>query len=118
MEDTIGKYIQKFLRFNGISNKDAGESIGLSESAFEKFLTKDDILISRLLKLSQFIDKNLIDYYYEKEPLATFRKEEVRELMQRLEHADELIKKNDLIIETQTKYIRELEEKLKKANIR
>ncbi|WP_312364903.1 hypothetical protein [Sphingobacterium sp.] len=112
MEESIGKYIQKFLRAKGISNKDAGESIGLSESAFEKFLTKDDILISRLFKLSQFTEMNLLKYYYEKEPLASFRDEEFRELQQKLEHAKLLIEKNDIIIETQIKYIAELEEKI------
>lgn len=118
MEETIGKYIQKFLRYKGISNKDAGESIGLSESAFEKFLTKDDILISRLFKLSQFSERNLLQYYYEKEPLLSFRKEENLELLQKLDYAETLIEKNDLIIETQTKYIKELENKLEKANIK
>ncbi|MGN5955572.1 hypothetical protein ACP6L2_13250 [Sphingobacterium lactis] len=113
MEETIGKHIQKFLRYKGISNKDAGESIGLSESAFEKLLTKDDILISRLFKLSQFSEKNFLQYYYEKEPLESFRKEEFRELQQKLEHAEIVIAKNDLIIETQSKYIKELEAKLK-----
>ena len=109
---TIGKYIQKSLRAKGISNKSAADSIGLSESAFEKFLTKDDILISRLLKLSQFTEKNLLRYYYEKEPLVSFRKDEIRELQQKLEYAEILIEKNDLIIETQVKYIAELEEKI------
>jgi len=116
MEDSLGKHIQKFLRYKGISNKDAGESIGLSESAFEKSLTKDDILISRLFKLSQFAGKNFLQYYYDKEPLASFRKEELRELEQKLECAEKLISKNDLIIENQAKYIKELEEKLKREN--
>jgi len=113
MEETIGKHIQKFLRYKGISNKDAGESIGLSESAFEKLLTKDDILISRLFKLSQFAEKNFLQYYYEKEPLVSFRVEEFRDLYQKLEHAETVMAKNDLIIENQTKYIKELEEKLR-----
>lgn len=114
MGENIGKYIQRFLRFKGISNVDAGESIGLSESAFEKVLTKDDILISRLLKLSKLADNNFLQYYYDKEPLATFRKKEFLELNNKLEHAKILIEKNNLIIENQTKYIKELEEKLKK----
>ncbi|MEI2273572.1 hypothetical protein OHD16_15595 [Sphingobacterium sp. ML3W] len=116
MKETIGKYIQKFLRFKGISNKDAAESIGLSESAFEKFLTKEDILISRLFKLSQFSAENLMQFYYEKEPLASFRKKEILEFQQKLEFANVLIEKNNLIIENQTKYIKELENRLKKLN--
>lgn len=118
MEETIGKYIQKILRFKGISNKTAGESIGLSESAFEKFLTKDDILISRLFKLSQFSGINLLKYYYEKEPLESFRKDEIYDLRQKLEYSEIIIEKNDLIIETQKKYIKELEDKLKTHNVK
>ncbi|WP_104382179.1 hypothetical protein [Sphingobacterium sp. HMA12] len=113
MEETIGKYIQKNLRFKGISNKDAGESIGLSESAFEKFLTKDDILVSRLFKLSQFAEINFIKYYQDKEPLKAFIQGEINDISQKLDFAEILLKKNDLIIENQVKYIKELEEKLK-----
>ncbi|WP_286862272.1 MULTISPECIES: hypothetical protein [Sphingobacterium] len=118
MEETIGKCIQKVLRFKGISNKNAGESIGLSESAFEKFLIKDDILINKLFKLSEFTDNNLMQYYYDKEPLASYRKEEIFELQQKLDNAAILIEKNDLIIEYQIKYIKELEEKLIKETSR
>lgn len=53
-----------------------------------------------------------MQYYYDKDPLASFREEELRELHNKLEHAETIIAKNDLIIENQAKYIKELAEKI------
>lgn len=121
MEESIGKHIQKYLRYKGISNKSAGDSIGLSESAFEKNLMKNDILISRLFKLSCHAGKNFLEFYYDKEPLATFREEELLKWTEKMENLEktvqlkeELIKEKDQVIVLQNKLIAELEEKLGK----
>lgn len=119
MEDSIGNYIRRYLRNNGISNTEAGDAIGLSESAFEKVLMKDDIHINRLLKLSSYLDKNLLEYYYEKEPLVRFKKNEVADLLQKIEFLENSLQQQakaiidkDKIIEFQDKLISELEGKL------
>lgn len=118
MEESIGKYIRQYLRSNSISNSEAGGFIGLSESAFEKVLMKDDISINRLLKLSLHLNKNLFEYYYEKEPMLAFRKNELSTLFQKIDSLENSIEQKikaitdkDKIIEFQEKYINELEKK-------
>ncbi len=119
MDETIGKYIQKHLRFNSISNKKAGEAIGLSESAFEKILMKDDILLSRLLKLSEYTGINFFEYFFEKDPLLAFRKnenekftEQINNLNQSIKILKEQINDKCQIIELQNRLIENLQEKL------
>ncbi len=121
MDDSIGKYIQKWLRFKNISNQQGGDAVGLSKSAFEKVLTKDDILVSRLLKLTSLANENLLEYYYDKEPLKSFREKEISAwtdkidtLNRELASEGKLLEKNDEIISLQRKYIAELEDKLKR----
>lgn len=121
MNDSIGKYIQKWLRSKEISNKEAGNAVGLSESAFEKVLTKDDILISRLLKLTALTNQNLLEYYYKEKPLNTFREKELEEwsksidsLNKEIESKNFLLKKNEELLMLQRKYIKELEEKIQR----
>lgn len=119
MSDTIGNYIRQYLRSNSISNLTAGEFIDISESAFEKVLMKDDISVNRLLKLSLHLNKNLFEYYYDKEPFNSFRQEEYNELNQKiiqletfLEQKTQSIIDKDKIIAFQEKLIAELTEKL------
>jgi len=116
--EEIGRHIQRTLRFKGISNATAAGFIGLSESAFEKLLTKEDILVSRLLKLSQCAQENFLEYFYDKEPIQKFRLEEQRIIQEKFEILQEKLKLKDQIIEEkertiilQQKLIEELEKK-------
>lgn len=121
MSESIGQHIRKWLRFKDISNKQAGNVIGLSESAFEKLLTKDDILIGRILLLSTKANQNFLEYYYDKQPLNSFRQKEVDEwnakieqLQNQLKEKEELLATRIELMETQRKLINELEEKVKR----
>jgi len=64
MGDSIGSFLRLKLRSKNISNKDAGAAIGLSESAFGKILRQDDIYASRLVKLSELLQENLLEHYH------------------------------------------------------
>lgn len=118
MAEFIGEYIRQKLRDQRISNKRAGEEIGLSESAVEKILVKNDINVDRFLKLSALLQENLLEFYYDKEPLRTFRQQELdvwHEKISAINYIitiqEEKIKLQEELLETQRKLIEELEKK-------
>lgn len=111
MSISIGKYITQKLRSKGIYNKIAAKHIGLSESAFEKVLTQDDIYTSRLLKLSQLLQENLFAFYNDQEPLKTLINEKEQERNAQIDSLKEKIADQNLIIFNQTEVIRLLLEK-------
>ncbi len=115
----IGEYLRLKLRSKNISNQAAGSCIGLSESAFEKILTQDDIYSSRLVKLSELVEENLFEFYNSIEPIKSYylksRNEQdakIESLNQQIELQKELVQSKNDIIELQKKYISELESKL------
>lgn len=105
MEESIGRYIQRTLRFKGISNEAAGQAIGISESAFEKILTKDDILLSRILKLSKCAGVNFLDYLNDKDPIAAFKKEEQKKSLEEIKILNEKLALKDQIIQEKERTI-------------
>ena len=124
MNDSIGSYIRSKLRTKNFSNKEAAASIGLSESAFEKILTQDDIYASRLLKLSELLNENLFEFYFNNEPIRSLilaEKKEYREALRivsdKTELQKQIIDSKEELLSTQRKYILELESR-KKNNTR
>lgn len=116
----IGEYLRLKLRSKNISNQVAGSCIGLSESAFEKILTQDDIYSSRLVKLSDLVEENLFEYYNSIEPIKSYylksrnlQEAKIQSLNQQIELKNELVKSKNDLIELQNKYISEFENKLK-----
>lgn len=121
MNNSIGEYLRLKLRGKNISNKEAGASIGLSESAFEKVLTQDDIYASRLVKLSELVDENLLEYYNKIEPIKSFvllekneQKAVLRSLADKIELQKQVIDNKEELLITQRKYISELESRIQK----
>lgn len=120
MEDSIGSYLRLKLRSKNISNKDAGASIGLSESAFEKILMQDDIYASRLVKLSELSKENLLEFYNQIEPIKSFIQVEkdkqeaaLQILIDKIDLQKQIIDGKEELLETQRKYILELESQYK-----
>lgn len=121
MNNSIGEYLRLKLRSKNISNKEAGTSIGLSESAFEKILTQNDIYASRLVKLSELVQENLLEYYHKIEPIKSLisvekneHKIALRGLTDKIELQKQVIENKEELLITQRKYILELEGKSKK----
>lgn len=121
MSNSIGEYLRSKLRSKNISNKVAGASIGLSESAFEKILTQDDIYASRLVKLSELVQENLLEYYNKVEPIRSLilqgkneQKVVLRNLTDKIELQKQVIDNKEELLITQRKYISELETRAKK----
>lgn len=120
MEDSIGSYLRLKLRSKNISNKDAGASISLSESAFEKILMQDDIYASRLVKLSELSKENLLEFYHQIEPIKSFIQVEkdkqeatLQILIDKIDLQKQIIEGKEELLETQRKYILELESQYK-----
>jgi len=111
MAISIGDYIRQKLRSKNISNKDAGEAIGVSESAFEKVLRQDEIYASRLIKLSALLNDNLFDYYYNIEPIKTFRQKEIELWQSNVGMLSEKLSEKDKRLRDQEDVIRLLKEK-------
>ncbi len=119
MNDSIGEYLRLKLRSKNILNKDAAAYIGLSESAFDKVLKLDDIYPSRLIKLSGLLEENLLEYYHSIEPLKTLLEAEKKAqekslnlLTDKINLQEQLIHSKEELLETQRKYILELESRL------
>lgn len=112
MSISIGKFIAQKLRSKGIFNKDAAKFIGLSESAFEKVLTQNDIHGSRLIKLSQLLNINLFEYYNDQEPLKTILANNLQELQSKIDILNAKIADQAEIISNQNDVIRLLKEKV------
>jgi len=120
MNDSIGEYLRLKLRSKNILNKDAAAYIGLSESAFDKVLKLDDIYPSRLIKLSGLLEENLLEYYHSIEPLKTLleaekkaQEESLNLLTDKTNLQEQLINSKEELLETQRKYILELESRLR-----
>ena len=109
--NNIGEYLRSKLRGKNISNEAGGNSIGLSESAFEKILTQDDIYSSRLVKLSELVDENLFEFYNEIEPIKSYNLKSIREKDAKIDSLNKQVELQNEIIDLQRKYIMELENK-------
>lgn len=91
---------------------------GLSESAFERLLIKEDILVNRLLNYPNVLKKTVWSTF--KEHIQKFRLEEKRIIQEKLEILRKKIKLKDQIIDgkertiiLQQKLIEELEKNRK-----
>jgi predicted DNA binding protein len=111
MAISIGDYIRQKLRSKNISNREAGETIGISESAFEKILRQQEIYASRLVKLSTLLEENLFDYYYDIEPIKAFRQKEVEGWQLKVDLLSEKLTEKERRLLDQEDVIRLLKEK-------
>lgn len=123
MNDSIGEYLRLKLRNKNILNREAAAFIGLSESAFAKVLISNDIYPTRLIKLSGLLQENLLEFYYSVEPLKTLLEAEkglqedaLRTLSDKIELQKQIIASHEELLDTQRKYILELELRLKDKN--
>jgi len=112
MGDSIGSFLRLKLRSKNISNKDAGAPIGLSESAFEKILTQNDIYASRPVKLSELLQENLLEHYHHFEPIKSLiliekneQKEALSIVTEKMELLRQIIDSKEELLDTQRKYI-------------
>lgn len=111
MSSSIGDYVREKLRSKKISNKIAGESIGISESAFEKVLRQDDIYPSRLMKLSTLCDANLLEYYNDQEPIKSFVQKDKEAWQSKVDQLTFIVAEKNKRILDQEDIIRLLKEK-------
>lgn len=121
MREKIGQKIKQVATSQGLSQKQFGDKINRTKQAVASIYRRTTIDIELLKVISEKLNHDFLEYYYEEEPFKAFREEEEREwvdqintLNSELISKDKLIEKNEEIISLQKKYITELEEKLKK----
>lgn len=118
---SIGEFVKKLAEEANLSPTAFGKKINTSLNNAKDIYKRTSIDSELLLQISKELNKNVFSYYDDKEPIASLRKAEIESLrseIDQLKHENgilkSLIQKNDLIIGLQSKYIAELEEKLKK----
>ncbi|MBE8722153.1 helix-turn-helix domain-containing protein [Sphingobacterium pedocola] len=119
MKEKIGQIIKQVATSKGLSQKQFGDKINRTKQAVANIYKRSTIDIELLKVISEQLDHDFLDYYYEDEPFKTFRdlkvkewEEKINTLVGELNSKDKLIEKNDEILLLQRKYIAQLEEKL------
>lgn len=121
MREKIGQIIKQIVTSKGLSQRQFGEKINRTKQAVASIYKRSTIDIELLKVISEQLNHDFLEYYYEDEPFKTFRDLKEREREQKINilkneivSKDKLIEKNEEIFSLQKKYITELEEKLKK----
>lgn len=121
MREKIGQIIKRVATSKRLSQREFGEKINRTKQAVASIYRRATIDIELLKVISEKLEHDFLEYYYEDEPFKAFRdikekewEEKVNGLKCELISKDKLVEKNEEIISLQRKYIAELEEKLKK----
>lgn len=121
MDEKIGQTIKRIATSKGLSQSQFGEKINRTKQAVAGIYKRSTIDIELLKVISEQLEHDFLEYYYEEEPFKAFRDLKEKELEQKVSmfeneliSKDKLIEKNEEILLLQRKYIAELEEKLKK----
>ncbi|MCT1533015.1 helix-turn-helix domain-containing protein [Sphingobacterium daejeonense] len=123
MHEKIGQIIKQIATSKGLSQKQFGDKINRTKQAVAGIYKRSTIDIELLKVISEKLEHDFLEYYYEEEPFKTFRNLKEKEWEQKISvleneliSKDKLIDKNEEILLLQRKYIAELEEKLSKRN--
>lgn len=123
MHEKIGQIIKRIATSKGLSQKQFGDKINRTKQAVAGIYKRSTIDIELLKVISEKLEHDFLEYYYEEEPFKTFRNLKEKEWEQKISvleneliSKDKLIDKNEEILLLQRKYIAELEEKLSKRN--
>jgi hypothetical protein len=113
MADTIGEFLHKKIKSKGLEDKQVAGFLNISPSTLRKTYPLDDMYISRLIEFCELLGEDVIvEYYYAKEPLKSFRKsefekwhKEIHELKATLENKEQTIRQLQDHISTQNELI-------------
>jgi len=119
MQEKIGQIIKRIAISRGLSQKQFGEKINRTKQAVANIYKRSTIDIELLKVISEQLDHDFLEYYYEEEPFKTYRDQLVNEWEQKINSLttelslrDKLIEKNEEILLLQRKYIAQLEDKI------
>jgi len=119
MAISIGLLIKEVAQGKGLSQKQFGEKINRTKQGVASIYRRSTIDTELLRDITEELDHDFFAYYYEQEPLKSFREKEIAEwttkiddLNQELSLKDQLLAKNEEILSLQRKYIAELEAKV------
>ena len=104
--EELGRYIQSRLRAKNISDNTVAASLNISNKTVQKIYPLKDIYTERLVIFCKLLDENIFkDFYSKDESLAKILNSDFEN--DKISH-----QLKDELIETQRKYILELEEKI------
>lgn len=94
----VGKIIHELAKSRGIGAKEIASKINVSESSIYKIYKRPTIDIDKLIRLCQFFQVNLFEYYINEEPMKSIFEAEIQKLRNEIEELNAIIrKKNDHI---------------------
>ena len=93
------EYIREKVSWQGFTARQMAKYLNITKSAVEKIYTRDDINVSRIVKLSVFLKKDLFAFYYEKDPLKKIHQSTNKKLRQEINSLKKIISEKDEIIE-------------------
>ncbi|MGJ1342190.1 hypothetical protein [Sphingobacterium sp. 1.A.4] len=122
MKDKIGQIIKNVATAQGLTQQQFGEKINRTKQGAANIYRRSTIDTELLKSISRELNHDFFSYYYEDEPLKSFRDNEskgwlkqIENLQEELAAKDTLLEKNEEILSLQRKYITELEEKIARA---
>lgn len=119
MTKDIGQLIKEVAENQGLSQQQFGKKINRTKQGAANIYKRSTIDTELLRGITGALNHDFFAYYYEEEPLKSFREKEIAEwtakidnLNRELSTKDQLLAKNEEILSLQRKYIAELEAKV------
>ena len=106
MSISIGEKIREFAKSKGWSQKDFGLLINHHEKTVANIYNRKTIDTDLLLSICKATNHDFFNYYYQTEPLKTFRENELEIMRKRIEELELSTKQKDSYISLQTEYIK------------
>src|SRR5690606_6113897 len=112
MKIHLGKEIESIAKERGLSQSKVADLIGEKQQNVGNDYKKESLPMEKILQYSKALNKNFVAYYYDEEPLKTFRdrefadlREKINTLQARLDQAENLLTSKDEIISAQKELI-------------
>lgn len=119
MAISIGLLIKEVAKGKGLSQKQFGEKINRTKQGVASIYRRSTIDTELLRDITKELNHDFFAYYYEEEPLKSFREKEIADWTEKIDDLnyklatkDQLLAKNEEILALQRKYIAELEAKV------
>lgn len=112
MEIHLGKEIESTAKGKGLSQGKVAELIGDIQQNVGNDYKREHLPIDKILKYSEALNKNFVAFYYDEEPLKSYREQEfaewqakINELQEKLNQAEKLLASKDEAVAAMTETV-------------
>lgn len=112
MEIHIGKIIQETVNRLGIKTKELARGINVSPTTVYDIYKRESLDTIQLIKISVFLKTNLLEYYFDEQPLKRLVNNEISSLKKEVEELKLAIKRKDNLVDELEKLNRVLQKRL------